>query len=64
MNNAVKEFAVKTNAARMKELLLNLRISTYLMATLTISSKNAVRTPGCPLIDNKHYKTSVTPACF
>ena len=47
MNNAVKEYAVKNNAARMKELFLKLRYGTYLIAALTILGKS---THWCPLI--------------
>ena len=50
MKNAVKEYAVKNNAARMKELFLKLRFRTYLMTVLTILVKSTVRMHWCPLI--------------
>ena len=51
MNNAVKEYAVKNNAARMNELFLKLRFGTYLMAALTILGKITISMRWCPLID-------------
>ena len=41
MNNAVKSKSMN-NTARMKQLFSKLRFGTYLMETLTISSKNTV----------------------
>ena len=51
MNNAVKN-KKNNNNARMKELVLKLRFGDYLMATLTISSKqHSMRR--CPFTEQK-----------